>query len=43
MTIDSLESMKLNPKKNYDSNVLEGGLLQMVDGTHLVVDETVMT
>jgi hypothetical protein len=32
--------MRLNPKKNYDTNALEGGLLQMVDSTVVIVDET---
>jgi hypothetical protein len=42
LTIESLENLKLTPHKNYDTNSLEGGLLQMVDGTVVVVDETSM-
>jgi hypothetical protein len=32
----------MNPKKNYDTNQLEGGLLQMMDGTAVICDETIM-
>lgn len=42
LTIDSLENLKLSPHKNYDTNSLEGGLLQMMDGTIVIVDETNM-
>lgn len=42
LSIDTLESKKFSPKKNYDTNQLEPGLLQLVDGTFLIGDETVM-
>ena len=42
LSIDTLESRKFSPKKNYDTNQLEPGLLQLVDGTFLIGDETVM-
>ena len=42
LSIDTMENKKFSPKKNYDTNMLEGGLLQLVDGTFMIVDETVM-
>ena len=42
LTIESLENLKLAPHKNYETNTLEGGLLQMVDGTTVIIDETTM-
>lgn len=42
ISIDTLETKKFSPKKNYDTNLLEPGLLQLVDGTFLIGDETVM-
>ena len=42
LTIDNLEHKRLTPKKNYDTNLLEPGLFQMLDNTFLVVDETQM-
>ena len=41
-SIDNLESKNFSPKKNYDTNLLESGLLQMLDNTFLIVDETCM-
>jgi hypothetical protein len=32
--------MRLCPKKNYDTNQLEPGLFQMLDGTNVICDET---
>ena len=34
--------MRLTPRKNYETNQLEGGLLQTGQGTHIVCDETHM-
>lgn len=42
MSIESLENCKLTPSKNYQTNILEGSLLQMLDGTVVIVDETNM-
>ena len=42
LTLETLETKKFSPRKNYDTNLLESGLLQMVDGTFLIGDETVM-
>jgi hypothetical protein len=42
ISIDTLENKKYSPRKNYDNNLLESGLLQVIDGTFIVVDETVM-
>lgn len=32
--------MRLQPKKNYQTNQLEAGLLQTGNGTHIVCNET---
>ena len=42
VTLETLESITLCPKKNYDTNQLEPGLLQMVDNTLVIGDETHM-
>jgi len=42
LTLENLEHKRLSPKKNYDTNTLEPGLLQMVDNTFVIVDETTM-
>ena len=42
LTIESLNSLTFVPKKDYASNRLTSGLLQLSSGTHLVLDETVM-
>jgi hypothetical protein len=42
LTLETLDTKKFSPRKNYDTNLLESGLLQMVDGTFLIGDETVM-
>eukprot|EP00347_Sterkiella_histriomuscorum_P016942 403351260 len=39
-TIDSLQNKILTPRKNYDTNQLEPGLLQMLDNTFVIIDET---
>ena len=42
VTIETLETKVMSPKKNYDTNLLEPGLLQMVDGTLVIIDESTM-
>jgi len=42
MTIDNLNSLSFVPKKDYASNRLVSGLLQLSSGTHLILDETAM-
>eukprot|EP00730_Choanoeca_flexa_P016992 TRINITY_DN8122_c0_g1_i1.p1 TRINITY_DN8122_c0_g1~~TRINITY_DN8122_c0_g1_i1.p1 ORF type:complete len:599 (+),score=130.05 TRINITY_DN8122_c0_g1_i1:49-1845(+) len=43
MSIDYLNQARMNPKKNYELERLEAGVLQLSDGTHLILDETSMT
>ncbi|KAG5031668.1 hypothetical protein GLYMA_06G143400v4 [Glycine max] len=40
LTVEYLNSVSLTPKKNYDTNRLETGVLQLAEGSHLIVDET---
>ena len=42
MTLDKINLLKFIPTKNYSSNSLESGVLQLSEGTHFFVDETVM-
>lgn len=42
VTIDTLENRRFSPRKNYDTNLLEAGILQMIDGTFVIGDETHM-
>lgn len=42
LSIDVLENAKFPPRKNYDTNILEPGLLQMIEGTFVFADETVL-
>ena len=42
LTIDNLENKRFTPRKNYDNNLLESGVLQLIDGTFVIIDETVM-
>jgi hypothetical protein len=42
MTIDNLNTLSFVPKKDYASNRLVSGLLQLSSGTHLILDETAM-
>ena len=40
-TLDSLSNVRFTPKKNYDTNLMEEGLLgPLVNGTILLFDET---
>jgi hypothetical protein len=40
ITTESLTEMRFQPRKNYDTNQMEAGLFQMLDGTNLICDET---
>ncbi|KAE9604108.1 hypothetical protein Lal_00001869 [Lupinus albus] len=40
LTVEYLNNASLSPKKNYDTNRLETGILQLADGSHLIIDET---
>lgn len=40
LTVEYLNTVPLAPKKNYDTNRLETGVLQLAEGSHLIVDET---
>ena len=42
MTIDNINKSKLVPKKDYKTNRLLSGGLQLSDNTHMVIDETVL-
>ena len=42
LTVDNLNKMAFVPKKDYEANRLETGLLQLSPNTHLILDETVM-
>jgi hypothetical protein len=40
ITTDSLTEMRFQPRKNYDTNQMEPGVLQMLEGTNVICDET---
>jgi hypothetical protein len=40
ITTESLTEMRFQPRKNYDTNQMEPGVLQMLDGTNVICDET---
>ncbi|KAL0359119.1 UNVERIFIED_CONTAM: Mini-chromosome maintenance complex-binding protein [Sesamum angustifolium] len=40
LTVDYLNTVSLAPKKDYRTNRLESGVLQLAEGTHLTIDET---
>ncbi len=42
ITVEVLENLKFAPCKNYDTNQLEYGALQILDGTLVICDETAM-
>nr|XP_039263900.1 mini-chromosome maintenance complex-binding protein-like [Styela clava] len=42
MSIDKLNEGKFIPTKNYSTNRLDSGILQLSTGTHLVLDETML-
>lgn len=43
MTLENMNKTKFVPKKDYKSNRLVTGLLQLPSNTHLIVDETALT
>ncbi|KAG8224647.1 hypothetical protein J437_LFUL003081, partial [Ladona fulva] len=43
MTIDNINKLTFRPKKDYKTNRLTSGILQLSSNTHLVLDETVLT
>lgn len=43
ITTESLTEMRFQPRKNYDTNQMEPGLLQMLEGTNVICDETHIT
>ncbi|KAK6145683.1 hypothetical protein DH2020_022503 [Rehmannia glutinosa] len=40
LTIDYLNTVSLAPKKDYSTNRLVSGILQLAEGSHLTIDET---
>ena len=40
ITTESLTEMRFQPRKNYDTNQMEAGVLQMLEGTNVICDET---
>ncbi|KAF4525274.1 hypothetical protein B566_EDAN009357 [Ephemera danica] len=40
MTLDNLNTISFVPKKDYEREQLKSGLLQLSEGTHLILDET---
>ena len=42
MTLENLNKLSFIPTKNYNTNKLESGILQLSDGTHIIIDETVL-
>lgn len=40
ITTESLTEMRFQPRKNYDTNQMEAGILQMLEGTNVICDET---
>jgi len=43
MTLDNMNSVRFIPSKNYSTNRVDSGILQLSDGTHLTIDETALT
>lgn len=42
MSLDNLNKLKFTPVKDYDSDRLVSGVLQLPNRCHLILDETVM-
>lgn len=40
LTVDCLNKVSLAPKKDYQTNRLTSGILQLAEGSHLTIDET---
>jgi len=43
LTRDTLDTVSFSPRKDYETNRLVAGTLQLAPGTHLLLDETAMT
>lgn len=43
MTLENLNDLTFIPKKDYESNYLSSGVLQLSENTHFVLDETKLT
>ena len=43
LTVENLNNSRMIPKKDYNANRLLSGLLQLSDGTNIILDETQMT
>lgn len=42
MTLENLNKLSFIPTKNYETERLDTGILQLSDGTHLILDESAM-
>ena len=42
MTLHNMNNLKFTPRKDYTANRLMSGILQLSDGTHLILNETAM-
>ncbi|CAA0837963.1 Mini-chromosome maintenance complex-binding protein [Striga hermonthica] len=42
LTIDYLNTVSLAPKKDYSTNRLVSGFLQLAEGSHVIIDETLL-
>ena len=42
MTLHNMNNLKFIPRKDYTANRLVSGVLQLSEGTHLILDETAM-
>ncbi|KAF5467528.1 hypothetical protein F2P56_017347 [Juglans regia] len=40
LTLEYLNSVSLAPKKDYETNRLKTGVLQLAEGSHIIIDET---
>ncbi|THG21936.1 hypothetical protein TEA_008426 [Camellia sinensis var. sinensis] len=40
LTVDYLNTASLSPKKDYETNRLVSGVLQLAEGSHIMIDET---
>lgn len=43
MSINKLENVRILPKKNYETNTLECGFLQLANGTNFIVNEDALS
>eukprot|EP01112_Ceratiomyxa_fruticulosa_P008725 TRINITY_DN2260_c0_g3_i2.p1 TRINITY_DN2260_c0_g3~~TRINITY_DN2260_c0_g3_i2.p1 ORF type:complete len:644 (-),score=131.64 TRINITY_DN2260_c0_g3_i2:44-1975(-) len=42
LSLHTLNNTTLTPRKNYSTNIMESGFLQLSPGTHLMIDETAL-